>query len=61
MGKRERLAEFWWGVLKVRELSGYLNVNWKNNIKVNFRELVLEGMDWGKVRNTCERGDKIWV
>jgi hypothetical protein len=60
MGKRERLAEFWWGILKVRDLSGYLSVNWKNYIKMDFKVLVLEGMEWGKVRGTCERGDGIW-
>jgi hypothetical protein len=37
MGNRERLAEFWWGILKVRDISGYLRLNWKNNIKMDLK------------------------
>lgn len=60
MEKRERLAEFWWGILKVRDHSCYLRVNWKNNNTMDIKELVLEGVDQGKVRGTCERGDDIF-
>jgi len=45
MEKRERLAEFWWGILKVRDHSCYLRVNWKNNNTMDIKELVLEGVD----------------
>ena len=61
MGNRKRLTEFWWGILKVRDLSGYVSVNWKNNIEMNLTELVLECMDCGRARGPCERGDEIWV
>ena len=45
MGNRERLTEFWREILKLRDLLGYLRVKWGKNIKMDLKDLVLEGMD----------------
>ena len=45
-GRREINTGFWWGNLKVGGRMEDLEVNWRINIKMDFKEIGWESLDW---------------
>jgi len=49
MGRREMNTGFWWGNLKDGGTVEDLGVDWRINIKVDFKEKGWERLDWIEV------------
>ena len=58
MGRREMYTGFWWGNVGERERWGVPGLRWKDNIKMDLREVGCGRMDW---INLAQYRDKWWA
>jgi hypothetical protein len=46
---------FWWGNLRKRDLVEGLGCKWKGNIKIDFKKIGWEGVEWINVAHDVDK------